>query len=116
MSLLASPQPRNPAPIVDWIRISNRIFDLSPVVAANAEALGYRVLLKSGLGDADANPSHASWMVLTKDEAKADALEELPRKSFENAGELDGYWRGGSDYQGLLWTDDHSSILEAIAR
>lgn len=98
------------------VHISNRIFDLSPVVAANAEKLGYRVLLKSGLGDADANPAHASWMVLTKDEAKAEALQDLPRKSFENAGELDGYWRNISGSPGLLWTDDHSSILEAIAR
>ncbi len=93
------------------VHISNRVFDLRPVVVANAEKLGYRVLEKSGTGDERANPAMASWMVLTKDDAQAEKFLNLPVASYENAmpwEELTGL--GG----GVRWTDDHSSIFEVI--
>lgn len=98
------------------VHISNRIFDLSPVISANAEALGYRVVLKTGMGDAEADPSQATWMMLTKDEAKAKELLDLPLEELRDPDDAKGYWMNAGNFRQLLWTDDHSSILEAIAR
>lgn len=96
------------------VHISNRIFDLSPIVVANAEALGYEVLLKTGEGDAEANPEFATWMVLTKDKSKVASLEALPREELA-IGESDaGRWVNYGGTEGILWTDDHSSILETF--
>lgn len=97
------------------VHISNRMFNLGPVVSANAEALGYEVLAKTGLGDSEADPNLASWIVLTKDSSKMDALRALP------ADDLDGYasifsgrWEPERSERGIRWTDDHSSILETF--
>lgn len=98
------------------VHISNRIFDLSPIVAANAEELGYEILLKTGLGEKTADPSFATWMVLTKDSEKISELEALPRERLTVGGPDAGRWLNLSGSEGMLWTDDHSSVLEAIQR
>ena len=99
------------------VHISNRMFDLSPVVAANAESLGYEVLLKTGFGEEDTNPAVATWMVLTKDQSKAADLEGLTRDPMpDDEPSESGYWSRYSSEERTLWTDDHSSILEIFRR
>ena len=99
------------------VHISNRMFDLSPVVAANAEALGYEVFYKQGLGEKEADPALATWMVLTKSSEKAEALKALPAEHLELPDlQGDSAWEDYSDAPKKLWTDDHSSILEVFKR
>lgn len=98
------------------VHISNRIFDLSPIVVANAKELGYEVLLKTGLGNETADPALATWMVLTKDSEKVSELEALPKEKITVGGPDAGRWVNFGDSTGMLWTDDHSSVLEAIQR
>lgn len=98
------------------VHISNRIFDLSPIVVANARELGYEVLLKTGRGDAEADPSDATWMVLTKDKSKVAELEALPQEDLGQEDDFRGRWLDFGSIEQILWTDDHSSVLEAISR
>lgn len=103
------------------VHISNRMFDLSPVIAANAESLGYEVYRKTGMGEPRADPELATWMVLTKDSAKVEALRELPAERVvadqsTQSADSSGKWIDYSSTPQKLWTDDHSSILEVFGK
>jgi spermidine synthase len=83
------------------VHISNRIFDLAPVVISHARELGYTPLYKVSTGDKSSNGTSATWMVLAQDAKQVDAFK------------ADG-WEDASNGPQLRWTDDHSSVLEAL--
>lgn len=82
------------------VHISNRVFDLRPVLAAHARALGLHAVLGIGGEGPGASPSH--WVVLTRSSEVADALDALPR------------WEPLPDDRTVDWTDDYSSVLSVL--
>jgi SAM-dependent methyltransferase len=90
------------------IHISNRFFDLRPVVAAAAASDGWSLSLRSYRPDWAAqkrneHPSH--WIALSQSPA---ALERLVRASGER-------WVQVRPRPGFAaWTDDHASVLPLI--
>jgi hypothetical protein len=82
------------------VHVSNRVFDLEPVVAAAAHELGYSAAL--GVGAAgQSGASSSAWIVLS---AKPTAVTEI-------AG--DAKWRPLHDRR-VAWTDDYSSVLTVL--
>ena len=82
------------------VHISNRMFDLAPVLASAAEELG----LSATVGRGEAGPDGASasrWVALSRDRATVARLEERP-----------GWSPLGS--RTVRWTDDYSSILSVL--
>lgn len=102
------------------VHISNRVFDLEPVVANNAEKIGFEVLTKTGSGKPEADPYDATWMALTKDSITVKNLKAVPSPPLLDVGPPSEKpiekWVETPKDKMLSWTDDHSSILEAIAR
>lgn len=103
------------------VHISNRIFDLEPVVANNGEKIGLTSLIKSGKGNPESLPNSATWMALTDDSSAINRLKGIPQLPVEGeeVSPDSGYdlWLETSTHDRLIsWTDDHSSILEAIIR
>ena len=83
------------------VHISNRVFELGPVLADAAEAQGWRAVHRYGDGDGPgASPAH--WVVLTHDEEYADSLLRV-----------DGWEVLPSD-DPVRWTDDYSSVLSVL--
>jgi SAM-dependent methyltransferase len=83
------------------VHISNRVFDLEPVVAAAAEELGWSALIGVG-GELEEGGARAVWMVLSPDEPT------LTRLSGDRG------W-GRSDPDRLVrWTDSYSSVLSVL--
>ena len=83
------------------VHISNRVFDLGPVLADAAEAEGWRAA--DGFGDGQgpgATPSR--WVVLTRDDQYVDTLLRRPG------------WGVLSATDPLRWTDDYSSVLNVL--
>ncbi|GAA4286400.1 fused MFS/spermidine synthase [Georgenia daeguensis] len=82
------------------VHVSNRIFDLEPVVAGSGSHIGWAVAVGFGEADGDrATPSE--WIALAP---SAKDLEPLLRL---------GNWRPARA-ETLLWTDDYSSVLTAL--
>lgn len=82
------------------VHISNRVFDLEPVVAHNAEHLGWDVAVGTGeLEEGSALPS--VWMALSPDPEPVERLLEMAR-----------WRRAGTARQ--PWTDDFSSVLTVL--
>lgn len=82
------------------VHISNRVFDLEPVVANAAEHLGWAAAIGHGEGTSTgATPS--TWIALSPD---ADTIDQLRSR----AG-----W-GALDDRRVRWTDDYSSILSVL--
>lgn len=81
------------------VHISNRVFDLTPVMASASEELGWEALFKRGQADALAAPS--GWVVLTADASLANRLGEQG-------------WRTLSGERSVDWTDDYSSVLDVL--
>ncbi|MGA9747795.1 MAG: fused MFS/spermidine synthase [Nocardioides sp.] len=80
--------------------ISNRVFDLEPVVAAAADTLGWGVAVGQGApGPGGAVASR--WVALSPD---ADKIEDLLGRSG---------WSGPTGRQ-VRWTDDYSSVLSVL--
>lgn len=80
--------------------ISNRLFDLEPVLASAAERLGWHAALGRGVATGNgATPS--AWVALSDDRAVIDRLRERPG------------WAGLGARQ-VPWTDDYSSILSVL--
>lgn len=100
------------------VHISNRVFDLEPVVLNNSEKIGFIALTKDGFGKSDSLPNESRWMALTDDSSVADRLRAIPKlpvegeSSSESAYDL---WIDTPQNKSLSWTDDHSSVLEAIS-
>ncbi len=85
------------------VHISNRVFDLEPVVASAADALGWRTAVGEGTssdaGAAGAMPSR--WVTLTSTEATIRQLLSLDD------------WRAARARR-VVWTDDYSSVLTVL--
>lgn len=84
------------------IHISNRIFNLEPVLASTAEDLQWTGV--RGLGDpSEQDDSSASkWVVLTPDEAVADRLTT-------------GHdWKQLDTGEQITWTDNYASVLSIL--
>lgn len=82
------------------IHISNRIFDLRPVLAAHARALGLRAVV--GRGGQGPGATESEWVVLTRSDAIADELEAGDR------------WTPLAITRTVEWTDDYSSVLSVL--
>lgn len=82
------------------IHISNRIFDLRPVLASHARSLGLRAVV--GRGGEGPGATESVWVVLTRSDVIADELEAGLR------------WTPLSTAQTVAWTDDYSSVLSVL--
>lgn len=82
------------------IHISNRVFDLKPVLAAHARALDLQAVF--GQGGEGPGAATSEWVVLTRSSDTADALEALPR------------WETLSTDETVEWSDDYSSVLSVL--
>jgi hypothetical protein len=83
------------------IHISNRVFDLEPVLAGASRDLRWNALV--GLGGEGRGARESRWVLLTRD------AEELARLRG-----LDG-WRRVDTGDVVAWTDDYSSVLDVLA-
>lgn len=83
------------------VHISNRVFDLEPVLAAAAHDLGWRAARRdSAVTDDLSVPSE--WVVLSPDDSAVRALVE------------DRGWRALRADRTVRWTDDYSSLLAVL--
>ena len=82
------------------VHISNRVFDLRPVLAAHARALGLRALF--GRGGRGPGATVSEWVVLTRSDTVADRLAGMPR------------WEPLEMDRIVEWTDDYSSVLSVL--
>jgi hypothetical protein len=91
------------------IHISNRFFDLRPVVAAAAVSGSWNASLRSYLPDAEAqarNEYASHWIALSQSSASLDTL----------VGGSGEEWRPLTPRPGFApWTDDHASVLPLIS-
>lgn len=82
------------------VHISNRVFDLRPVLAAHARDLGLRAVM--GTGGEGPGAVRSEWVVLTRSDAVADDLLARDR------------WRPLPTTPTVTWTDDYSSVLSVL--
>lgn len=83
------------------VHISNRVFDLRPVVASAAADLGWRAAV--GAIDATADGATPSvWVAMSSSEDTIDTLLAEPG------------WSDLDDSKLVRWTDDYSSILSVL--
>lgn len=82
------------------VHISNRIFDLRPVLAAHARDLGLRAVI--GRGGDGPGAEVSEWVVLTRSAETADRLENV------------GRWTSLPTSPSVEWTDDYSSVLSVL--
>lgn len=83
------------------VHISNRVFDLEPVVAAAAGELGWSALIGRG-GSSEDGGTRAVWMVLSPDELTLTQLSG-------NRG-----WNRSDPDRLVRWTDSYSSVLSVL--
>ncbi len=83
------------------VHLSNRIFDLEPVLASAAQVLGWRAVLGEE-GGADQGATASEWVAISADQAAADRLLAGP------------IWREVDLTDQVRWTDDYSSILSVL--
>lgn len=100
------------------VHITNRVFDLEPVVVNNSEKLGFKSLLKVGEGHPESMPARSAWMALTTDSTAVERLKAIPKLPSTEADRFELYdlWIDSAKDKMISWTDDHSSILEALAK
>ena len=82
------------------VHLSNRVFDLEPVLAAAEQDLGWSAAI--GQGGSGVGASESRWVVLTRDEVAADSLRARTD------------WRALDHSRLVHWTDDYSSILSVL--
>lgn len=82
------------------VNISNRVFDIEPVLAAAEVDLGWHAVI--GRGGSGPGSAESRWVVLTRDETSADSLRA--RRD----------WRGLDHSRLVHWTDDYSSVLSVL--
>ncbi len=82
------------------VHVSNRHFDLVPVVAAAATELGWAGAVGRGGGGIEVRPS--TWVVISPDQALVDSLLALER------------WQPLDLDDPVVWTDDYSSMLTVL--
>ncbi|KQY64726.1 fused MFS/spermidine synthase [Nocardioides sp. Root140] len=83
------------------VHVSNRVFDLRPVVAAAADDLDLIALEGSGDGTAP-HSVKSKWIVLSADKGATDQLASRPN------------WRPLDLENQTEWTDDYSSVLSVL--
>lgn len=83
------------------VHISNRIFDLEPVVAAGADHLGWHAAVGRGDADEATGATSSVWVALSPDQS---AIDEL-RRQHEWAEPLG---------RRVQWSDDFSSVLSVL--
>ena len=81
------------------VHVSNRVFDLGPVVSAAGRDLDWGAAVASGGSGPLATPS--TWIVLTSDQQR---LDDLTRLGWSSLGSRDP----------VSWTDDYSSVLDVL--
>ncbi len=85
------------------MNISNRYLQLSPVVAAGAEAIGFQARFILGHGDEDLGTFTSNWAILAADAALFDApalrphIEATPQPA-----------------EAIRWTDDYSNLFRVL--
>ncbi|MCC6262326.1 MAG: fused MFS/spermidine synthase [Bryobacterales bacterium] len=85
------------------LNISNRYLQLSPVVAAGAEAIGFQARFILGHGDEDLGTFTSNWAILAADAALFDApalrphIEATPQPA-----------------EAIRWTDDYSNLFRVL--
>lgn len=91
------------------IHISNRFFDLSPVIVGNAESLGMSVAAavnrRVDPNDAKFGGMAADWVVIGKNPAAVAPLIARPWPAWDVV---------GPSARRVVWTDDYSSILAVV--
>ena len=86
------------------INISNRYFDLGPVVAKTSESVGFNALIKFVRIPEDGPPWQMSnlWMTLTQDDERAQWY-------------IDRGWQDIKPKDSVsLWTDDYTHLLSSL--
>ncbi|TXD35884.1 hypothetical protein FRC98_14530 [Lujinxingia vulgaris] len=90
------------------VHISNRYFDLEPVLRGLSEAHGLELRLWDDLELSEAQlasgQQSSTWAVMTADPAKIETLQAIKSQ-----------WRP-SEGPALVWTDDHANVLSAWRR
>lgn len=81
------------------VHISNRVFDLEPVLASAEASLGWSAAIGRGAAATDATAS--VWVALSRDDTLVDAL--VTRSDWSRLGD-----------RRVRWTDDYSSILSVL--
>lgn len=81
------------------VHISNRMFDLEPVIAHAAENLGWHALVGEGATEGDELSS--TWVALSPNESSLSSLGSHPD------------WRPVAEER-VVWTDDFSSVLSVL--
>lgn len=82
------------------VHVSNRFFDLGPMVAAEAEALGWRWAIQSRAQE-EIDETASTWMMLVRDDAVAAGL-----------GLTESPWEHPAIPAGVRpWTDDWANLL-----
>lgn len=84
------------------VHISNRFFDLEPVLSAAAADLGWDATLGTSLADTPGSTA-STWVALTPD-------YEVTRQLLGQA-----EWRPVSEDRRVTWTDDYSSVLAVLS-
>jgi hypothetical protein len=84
------------------VHVSNRFFDLEPVLAAAAADLGWDASYGTSLADTPGSTA-SNWVALTPD--------------FEVTRQLRGQaeWRPVDEDRQVHWTDDYSSVLSVLS-
>lgn len=82
------------------VHISTRVFDLEPVVADAAKALGYSAAFGTGVADGS-GAADSAWVVLSADPTAIEAIS------------ADNKWRPITKKR-VTWTDDYSSVLTVL--
>ena len=83
------------------VHVSNRVFDLKPVIAAGGADLGLDTWAARGGATGRADSTESEWLVLTRSTGLGQAL------AGKGWTELDG---GAAE----VWTDDYASVLSAL--
>ncbi len=82
--------------------ISNRTFDLTPVLTAEAQELGWNGVRGLGAGKPGPDFQTSDWVVLTPDDAAADTLLAEPG------------WSRLDSRDPVAWTDNYASVLSVL--
>ena len=82
------------------IHISNRFFDLAPMVKALARQGGWYGAMREDFGDQPPGLSQSDWIALSRDEAALERLQEISAKP----------WAPLPPPAPKAWTDDNASI------
>ena len=81
------------------VHISNKVFDLAPVLTSTAQTLGWSG--RVAVGGEGPGATKSEWVVLTPDPARLDQLTE--HSSWQRL-----------PHRSVTWTDDYSSILSVL--